>query len=536
MRLILFLLFLLFVLPVNSQISGIVIDAKTNKPIPYASIVTNNKIGTITNDEGLFDLNIICKDTMITISCLSYKTKTIKITNKSRLIIKLNEDVFLLNEAIVSDFSDKTISKIILLAKNKILKQKQIKTKTFVKMQSIKNTSKIVELYEGFYSSEINNAIINKITFKNAIFKTIDDGRYIQSLDFCSYLPLNTYIFYKPETFNKQDITEYKNAYFVNKSSKQTNFIIIESPFSNNSRKSIVNNYYLNMSFIKNKVVKINYKLKKDTLQFGYFIINLDNNNILEFSFTQSYDKNLPVSIVNKDYSINDLTITYNVKFNTTVPYVMKYDLEYTYNNINTTDTINTELIYYNYKTDSFFSNPHYNLKTKIFPIDYNLLSITPLNKNLWLNENVLKRSKKEEKFLINQKVNHLKSKDFGIVMWNTDKNIDTSMVKKIKSNKYLYNIETVLSYDYYKYKDTVYITTSALIDYNKTYFSFQPYGKIIKIIYDLTKNYSLILKKELIKDNNPNNFDKIYKKVYDKFTNEKNKYELTYNKYNGLL
>ncbi len=99
-----FLLFIFIPLLSFSQqtISGIVKDAKTNTSLPFATILTNTKKGTITDVEGKFSLIQQEKITQLTISYIGYETKTILLDSaKSFYTIKLKENVEKLNEVIL---------------------------------------------------------------------------------------------------------------------------------------------------------------------------------------------------------------------------------------------------------------------------------------------------------------------------------------------------------------------------------------------------------------------------------------------------
>ncbi|WP_108869442.1 carboxypeptidase-like regulatory domain-containing protein [Aquimarina aquimarini] len=64
--------------PENNQIEvcGYLFDASTNSPLPYATItIESTKTGTITNDDGFFQLGMIGKNESISIQYVGYKTK-----------------------------------------------------------------------------------------------------------------------------------------------------------------------------------------------------------------------------------------------------------------------------------------------------------------------------------------------------------------------------------------------------------------------------------------------------------------------------
>jgi hypothetical protein len=104
------MLFLFITQCINSQqISGVVIDQKTEKPLEGTSVYFNNTtIGTTTNSEGIF--NIEFKEdikTPLIISYLGYETIILhNFSTTSKLKIYLNESTNILNEVVLSNKDD----------------------------------------------------------------------------------------------------------------------------------------------------------------------------------------------------------------------------------------------------------------------------------------------------------------------------------------------------------------------------------------------------------------------------------------------
>jgi hypothetical protein len=82
----------------QQSIRGSVLDKQSNKPIAYANIgIINSKIGTISNQDGTFSIEIPAShinDTLI-FSALGYNRKSIRV----RLLDTLNTNTILLNES-----------------------------------------------------------------------------------------------------------------------------------------------------------------------------------------------------------------------------------------------------------------------------------------------------------------------------------------------------------------------------------------------------------------------------------------------------
>ena len=88
----------------QNSISGIIIDSKTKEPLPFASILINEKLGTISETDGKFKINTKFKITEIKASYIGYDTKIIEVDKgKTYFRITLNSNSNLLNEVVLID-------------------------------------------------------------------------------------------------------------------------------------------------------------------------------------------------------------------------------------------------------------------------------------------------------------------------------------------------------------------------------------------------------------------------------------------------
>ncbi|AZJ31646.1 CarboxypepD_reg-like domain-containing protein [Tenacibaculum mesophilum] len=93
----LFLIAIVFSLSIQSQdkLKGQIIDSESKKPLSAAHILNlNSVVGTITNENGLFDLVAQANDTVL-VSYLGYASIKLKVTND---LLKGNEVVISLEE------------------------------------------------------------------------------------------------------------------------------------------------------------------------------------------------------------------------------------------------------------------------------------------------------------------------------------------------------------------------------------------------------------------------------------------------------
>ena len=98
MRLI--LLFLSFSMSVSAQIKGVVVD-ENNKPIPYVNIwVANENIGTTSEENGQFILNINPKNQMLLFSSIGFETIKKQILDCQKVILK--PIIIKLDEVVIS--------------------------------------------------------------------------------------------------------------------------------------------------------------------------------------------------------------------------------------------------------------------------------------------------------------------------------------------------------------------------------------------------------------------------------------------------
>ena len=85
--------------------TGLIKDATTNEPIVYASVgIKDSHIGTISNEEGNFQITVPNAAKEIMVSCVGYKTAAITVSEftSETKTIKLEPDEQLLDEVVVS--------------------------------------------------------------------------------------------------------------------------------------------------------------------------------------------------------------------------------------------------------------------------------------------------------------------------------------------------------------------------------------------------------------------------------------------------
>lgn len=84
------------------KVSGIVVDKKTGEPLPSVAILLKGTgKGSVTDMDGKFEIDVPSRKSILEFSFLSYASKEIQIGNRSFLKVELEEEMNLLDEAVV---------------------------------------------------------------------------------------------------------------------------------------------------------------------------------------------------------------------------------------------------------------------------------------------------------------------------------------------------------------------------------------------------------------------------------------------------
>ena len=83
------------------SISGIIKDATTQEPLPFASVITDSNVGTVSDIDGKFELTSRKPIQFIKIEYLGYQTQQIDSDGKKYFKVNLQENTQSLNEVVV---------------------------------------------------------------------------------------------------------------------------------------------------------------------------------------------------------------------------------------------------------------------------------------------------------------------------------------------------------------------------------------------------------------------------------------------------
>lgn len=98
----------------SNTISGVVRDAETRAPLPFASVgVVGTTMATTTAEDGSFQINKneLPNNARLAITFIGYKSDTLSVAGRNRLTILLRQDVSALQEVVVVSGTMKEVSK-----------------------------------------------------------------------------------------------------------------------------------------------------------------------------------------------------------------------------------------------------------------------------------------------------------------------------------------------------------------------------------------------------------------------------------------
>ena len=93
----------------QNTVSGVVTDASTGEPIPFASVqVKGTMTGASSDGEGYYTITAPAQDAVLIFSSVGYVSAEVAVTGKSKLHVSLNPDSVALDETIVIAFGQTT--------------------------------------------------------------------------------------------------------------------------------------------------------------------------------------------------------------------------------------------------------------------------------------------------------------------------------------------------------------------------------------------------------------------------------------------
>ena len=182
----LFLLFFFFTLSLQAQFqgNGIIRDSETKKPLPFATITTENGFSTISDVDGKFNLLLSFQPESLTVSYVGYTSKSISLFEvKTFFTIFLLPKVDALKEVTISSVNpaNAIIAKVIQLrdTNNPQKKLNSFQFKSYNKLVVTANPDSIVGKIDTVFVNAVTKDKIAKIDSSAYKFKKIIDKQHL---------------------------------------------------------------------------------------------------------------------------------------------------------------------------------------------------------------------------------------------------------------------------------------------------------------------------------------------------------------------
>ena len=379
-------LFIFFAVNISAQItlSGVVIDASSNKPLSFANVFAASGKGGITNEKGKFIIEVNKMPKMIQVSYVGYETKDVKLEEGKffyRIKItpastKLTEVQVLANDKKAAAFFYEAIEK------SRKASFPMRNSKVFRRTYSTIDKGTPTELLEAFYNAEITEGGVRSFELKNGRIG-IPVKSYILNLDLCRVL--EHYNFYG-------DNHDYFPA----------------SPLQLRSLKKLIKDYNVRFkgSYVTDRdtIVEITFESEKINKAFsGVAFINKSNKYIIRVIHQIDKAAFMPFETIwNKEETwVENLGIRWDTGFDFKEegpqPKYMHLILDFDYltNEKRSPLTTNTKLFFYDY--ESLFESPIYGENEELN--DYDKIMSTPYNHEFWRRATILPETGIEEVF-----------------------------------------------------------------------------------------------------------------------------------------
>ncbi|WP_333599278.1 DUF5686 and carboxypeptidase-like regulatory domain-containing protein [Flavobacterium sp.] len=179
-------LFLFFTLSLQAQfqINGIIKDSETKKPLPFATITTENGFATISDVDGKFHFLLAAQPETLTVSYVGYEPKSISLfETKLFFTILLSPKTDVLKEVILSNENPaKAIITKVIQQKEANNPQKKLHTfqfKSYNKLLVTANPDSIVGKIDTLFVDVVSKDKIAKIDSSDYKFKKIIDKQHL---------------------------------------------------------------------------------------------------------------------------------------------------------------------------------------------------------------------------------------------------------------------------------------------------------------------------------------------------------------------
>ncbi|QDK82400.1 hypothetical protein EXU85_28840 [Spirosoma sp. KCTC 42546] len=227
------------------SVTGIVVDAKTGRPLPGSSVRVGRQ-GTITNEDGKFSLKLsgssVAK-TSITVSNLGYASKVVPYMGPSMLTIALNESETALNEVVVHS----SARGIVLNAIDRI--PANYPTKSFMMQGMLREYNRVSKTdYLYLLEAQLNAHIkpytsndepkVEVLQKSKQVFRNLDSTLFIRWGNTAYVMDIGDFVHNKPAFLDKKKMDNYAYELLdVTSLDGQTVYVIGFSPKADKAKR-----------------------------------------------------------------------------------------------------------------------------------------------------------------------------------------------------------------------------------------------------------------------------------------------------------
>ncbi len=489
---------------VDAQISpaGQVKDAVSGQALPFGSVVvTGNMRGTITDENGFFQLNNLKETDTLFFSYLGYQGLVIPAGEAvKRRIFSLAPLDVALSEVLILE--DKSLYNLVASCRDNLVKTYSTQqSKAYYKIASESNHQP-VELVEAYYNAKLTGEKIDYLDFKTgrAVLDTVD-GNYWNSMDISKVISqfdlceINPYLPYNPLNFRKAKLKElyHFKLIYSDESHYQLEFTPNQNP----------EDYFRGKIWISrdnHQLLKIQLQVNNTSRYPFAPMSSCDSIKQVNLAFTSTYqlveDKSRLVS------TYFDYDLMYHSNRDSTCPLFIQYRIPPPYKK--TIRPISSRMLLYLYDYEELFILPYFE-----YPVDrvsdYLLILIMPYHERFWNdNPSILTNEQKSmlsgeddrsNLFYLGERQNGLSrhsgeydfSKGLNLArfhFWNNDKRIIINGGWQAARDRDISweNVQALKRYDLYAQilldvnpiGDSIYTQSCAVFDSWRSYFIFQ--------------------------------------------------------------
>ncbi len=325
----------------NIEISGIIINAETKEPIPFANIALKEIYkGTAANALGEFAFKVDSLPIDLLFSHLSYEPKELQIINDSILVVELAPGKMMMDELVIKGKGkNKFAYNLVRNAFHKIARRKNSNKygKAFYRQIS-KNGDKFSELYEIFYDT--------KYSLNGVDDWAIQEGRYALKLS-----SADSFIYNKNFTLMVRLLTIVQ---------PKTDDLIV--PISEDVEENYILTLERVISVNNRKLAQISFNKKKDLstpAMEGELLIDVESYHVLKIKGSIADDKLKFISLKGEKGSWKNYVVTCEIAFKPVADEEMVLDyikleqnFDYYFNGLFTNKVeTNSFFMYYEYYT-----------------------------------------------------------------------------------------------------------------------------------------------------------------------------------------